>query len=177
MVRTPVVPVAGSRPGWIALGMLVGVLSAGAAYAQTPPAQQPPASPSPAAQATPAKSPYVFAGDGAAILNFVKADKVADFEMIIGRLKEALAKSDKPERKQQAAGWKIFKASEAGPGGSVIYISMIDPAVKGADYSVIAVLAEAFPTEALALYNTYKDVFGTPSQNILNLTVLVAFGK
>ena len=138
MVRTPVVPVAGSRPGWIALGMLVGVLSAGTAHAQPPPAQQPPASPtpSPAAQATPAKSPYVFAADAAAILNFVKADKTADFEMIIGKLKDALAKSDKPERKQQAAGWKVFKAAEAGPGGSVIYVSLMDPVVKGADYSV-----------------------------------------
>ena len=71
------------------------VLSAGAAFAQA----------APAAQAVPAKSPYVFASDGAAILNFVKADKVADFEMVMEKVREALAKSEKPERKQQAAGW------------------------------------------------------------------------
>jgi hypothetical protein len=177
MVRTPVVPVAGSRPGWIALGTLVGVLSAGAAYAQTPPPQQPPASPSPAAQAAPAKSQYVFAADAAAILNFVKADKTADFEMILGKLKDALAKSDKPERKQQAAGWKVFKAVEGGPAGSAIYVAMMDPAVKGADYSVGAILAEAYPTEAQALFKTYADCFGQPAQNILNLTLVSALGK
>jgi len=177
MVRTPVVPVAGSRPGWIALGMIVGVLSAGAAYAQTPPAQQPPASPSPAAQATPAKSQYVFAADAAVILNFVKPDKTADFEMVMGKLKEALAKSDKPDRKAQAASWKVFKATESGPNGSVIYVSIMDPAVKGADYSVGAILAEAFPAEAQALWKSYSESYGTPAQNILNLTVSVAFGK
>jgi hypothetical protein len=178
MVRTPVVPVAGSRPGWIALGLLVGVLSAGTAFAQTPPpAQPPPASPSPAAQATPAKSPYVFASDAAAILNFVKADKTADFEMILGKVKDALAKSDKPERKQQAAGWTVFKAAEGGPGGSVIYVSLMNPVVKGAEYSVGAILAEAYPTEAQALFKTYSDCYGQPAQNILNLTLVSALGK
>ena len=179
MVRTPVVPVAGSRPGWIALGALVGVLSCGAVYAETPPAQQPPASPSPspAAQATPAKSMYVFASDAAAILNFVKADKTADFEMILGKVKEALAKSDKPERKQQAQGWKVFKAAEPGPGGSVIYVSLMDPAVKGAEYSVGAILAEASPTEAGALFKTYSECFGQPAQNILNLTLASDLSK
>ena len=144
MVRTPVVPVAGSRPGWIALGMLVGVLSAGAAYAQTPPAQQPPASPSPAAQAAPAKSPHAFSGDGAMMLNFIKPDKTADFEMVMAKLKEALAKSDKPERKQQAASWKVFKSPDPA-GGNVLYVFIIDPSVKGADYTVSTILAEAFP--------------------------------
>jgi hypothetical protein len=180
MVRTPVVPVAGSRPGWIALGMLVGVLSAGAANAQTPPpAQQPPASPSPspAAQATPQKSPYVFASDAAAILNFVKADKTADFEMILGKVKDALAKSEKPERKQQASGWTVFKAAEGGPGGSVIYVALMNPTVKGSDYSVGAILAEAYPAEAQALFKTYSDCFGQPAQNILNLTLVSALGK
>jgi hypothetical protein len=177
MVRTPVVPVAGSRPGWIALGMVVGVLTAGAAYAQTPPAQQPPASPTPtpAPQATPAKNPYIFSGEAAMTLNFIKADKTADFETVIGKLKDALAKSDKPERKQQAASWKIFKASEPGANGSVLYVSIVDPVVKGADYTVSTILAEAFPTEVQAIYKTYSDAY--VSQNIINLSLVSALGK
>jgi len=47
----------------------------------------------------------VFASDAGIVLNFIKPDKTADFEMIVSKLKEALAKSDKPERKQQAASW------------------------------------------------------------------------
>ena len=96
-------------------------------------------------QRRPAKNPYIFNGDGAMTLNFIKADKTADFEMVMGKLKEALPKSDKPARKQQAAGWKIFKAAEAGPNGSVLYVSIVDPAVKGADYTVSTILSEGFP--------------------------------
>src|SRR3954469_25269607 len=132
------------RPLSFSAGIVVWVLSASAVYAQaTPgqpapaqsaPAQAPPAQP--AAQAQPAKSLYAFAADAGAILNFIKPDKTADFEATITRLKEALAKSDKPDRKKQATGWKIFKAAEPGPNGSVIYVSFMDPVVKGADYSV-----------------------------------------
>ena len=165
MRRNTVAPALAGRTGWIALGLLAGTLSATTAFAQA----------APAAAAAPAKSPYVFASDGAAILNFVKADKVADFEMVMGKVKEALAKSEKPDRKQQAASWKVFKAAEAGPAGSAIYLMVMDPAVKGADYSVTAILSEAFPTEVQALYKTYSESYGTPSQNILNLTLTQAF--
>ena len=165
MRRNTVALAAAGRTGWIALGLLVGTLLATTAFAQV----------APAAAAAPAKSPYVFASDGAAILNFVKADKVADFEMVMEKVKEALAKSEKPERKQQAASWKVFKAAEAGPAGSAIYLMVMDPAVKGADYSVTAILSEAFPTEVQALYKTYSESYGTPSQNILNLTLTQAF--
>src|SRR5262245_59520371 len=168
------VPAVGGRAGWIAIAVVVGMLSVGAAFAQQPPAQQPA---QPAQQAQAQKSPYVFSGDGAAILNFVKADKTADFEMVVGKLKEALAKSEKPERIQQAAGWKIFKAAEGGPGGSVIYVSLMQPAAKGSDYSVSTILSEAFPSEVQALYKTYSECFGQPAQNILNLTLVQDLAK
>src|SRR4029079_16315671 len=99
----------------MALGLVLGMVPA------TTFAQQPPAA------AAPAKNPYVLENDGAVILNFIKGDKTADYEMIIGNLKEALQKSDKPQRKQQAQGWKVFKAVEAGAGGAAIYVSLIDP--------------------------------------------------
>jgi hypothetical protein len=92
-------------------------------------------------------------------------------------LKEALAKSEKPERKQQAASWKIYKAAEGGPGGAVIYVSTMEPAVKGADYSVALILSEAFPQEVQALYKTYSECFGQPAQNILNLSLVNDLGK
>jgi hypothetical protein len=166
MVRR-VVPVAASRFGWMAVALVAGVLcSASPARAQAP-----------AAQAAAAANPYVFSTDGALLLQFVKGDKTADYEMIMAKVKEALMKSDKPERKQQAQGWKLFKASGAGAGGTAIYVITIDPAVKGADYSVSAILAEGFPTEATALYKTYADLFGTPGGNLLPLTLVSDFSK
>ena len=152
----------------IAVGLIVGVLAASSVQAQqaTPPAQQ--------AAAAPAGR--VFALDGGMVLNFIKADKTADFEAVMGKLKEALNKSAKPERKQQAAGWKVFKAAEPGAGGSVLYVFVIDPSVKGADYTVSTILAEAFPTEVQAIFKSYSESYAS-GQNFLNLALSSDFGK
>jgi len=157
----------------IAIGLVAGVLSATSVFAQTPPAA--PAQP-PAAAAAP--SPFVFPGDAGVILNFVKADKAADFETVLGKLKEALAKSEKPERKAQAAGWKVFKASEPGPSGAVIYVFVMDPVAKGAEYKVGDILVEAFGAEGQTLYKTYSEAYGTPAIGaLLHLTNVVSLGK
>ncbi|MGC4082960.1 MAG: hypothetical protein QM736_12835 [Vicinamibacterales bacterium] len=140
------VPVVRRRVGVIVLGLMVGLFSASAVHAQD----------------APKANPYIFAGDGALLLNFIKADKTADYEMVISKLKEALQKSDKPERKQQAENWKVFKAAEAGAGGAAIYVSVVYPAVKGADYTVTTILAEAFPTEVQDLYKSTRKRSAPP---------------
>jgi len=43
----------------------------------------------------------VFNGGAGLILYTVKAASTADFEMVLNKTKEALTKSEKPERKQQ----------------------------------------------------------------------------
>jgi hypothetical protein len=151
----------------IVVGLAVGMLSAATAFAQAAPAQ--PAAP----------NPFVFSGDGGVIFNFVKADKAADFEMVMGKLKEALAKSEKPERKAQAAGWKYFKAAEAGPNGAVIYVFVMDPVAKGAEYSVGNILVEVLgPTEGQALYKTYSESYANPAIGaLLHLTKVAELGK
>ena len=154
----------------IALGCVVGMLSAAPVFAQATPAAAP-------AQAA-APNPFVFPGDGGVILNFVKADKTTDFEMVLGKVKEALAKSEKAERKAQAAGWKVFKATEPGPGGAVIYVFVMDPVAKGAEYKVGDILVEGFGAEGQTLYKTYSDAYGTPAIGaLLHLTNVVALGK
>jgi hypothetical protein len=152
----------------IAVGLVVGVLAAGSVQAQqaTPPAQQ----------ATAAPAARMFAQDGGMVLNFIKADKVADFEAVMAKLKEALQKSTKPERKQQAASWKIFKAAEPGAGGSVLYVFIVDPSVKGADYTVSTILAEAFPADVQTIFKQYADSFAS-GQNFINLSLAVDLGK
>jgi hypothetical protein len=168
MFRTPGLPTAG-RHVWIALGLVAGVLSAAPLQAQQA------AAPAQAAQAAP--TTRVFSGDAGMVLNFIKADKVADFEMVVAKLKEALGKSAKPERKQQATSWKIFKAAEPGAGGSVLYVFIVDPSVKGADYSVANILAESFPPEQVnEIYKAYAGAYAT-GQNIVNLSLVSDLGK
>ena len=162
-------PVAGSRLGWIAVGLLLGTVSAAAImHAQAAPAQQAAAAP----------TTRTFAGDGGMVLNFIKPDKTGDFEAIMTKLKEALAKSEKPERKAQAAGWKVFKASEPGPAGAAIYVFFMDPVAKGAEYKVGDILVEGFGAEGQALYKTYSEAYGTPAIGaLLHLTNVIALGK
>ena len=150
----------------IAVGLVVCVLSAGSALAQQ---AAPPAA---------AANPFIFPGDGGVVLNFVNADKAADFEMVLGKVKEALAKSTKPERKAQLNGWKVFKASETRPDGGLIYVFVFDPAQKGGDYSVGNILVEGFGAEGQTLYKTYSDAFGSPAIGaLLHLNKVADFGQ
>ena len=118
----------------------------------------------------------VFALDAGMILNFIKPDRTADFEAVVGKARAALAGSEKPERRRQAASWKVFRAAEPGANGSVLYVFVIDPAVKGADYTVSTILAEAFPAEVQTLYQQYADAYAS-GQNIVNLTLVSAPGQ
>jgi hypothetical protein len=171
MFRSAVTSVRARRPGWIAISVVVGAISASTVHAQTQQAQ--PAQPAAAAQAS---TKRVFASDAGMVLNFIKPDKTADFEAVMGKLKEALQKSDKPERKVQAASWKVFKSPEPA-GANVLYVFVIDPAVKDADYTVSNILAEAFPPAELnTIYKQYADSYAQ-GQNIINLNLITNFGK
>jgi hypothetical protein len=117
----------------------------------------------------------VFASDAGMVLNFIKPDKTADFEATIVKLREALQKSEKVERKQQAASWRVYRAAEPGANGSVLYVFVIDPAVRGADYTISTILAETFPADVQALYKQYAESYAS-GQNVVNLTLVSALG-
>ena len=167
MVRRSAAPKVMRPVAWLAAG----ALWVGSAVAQ---AQAPTARPAEPHQAK--SNAAVFGSDAGLVLNFVKPDKTADFEAVVARVREALQKSVNRERQQQAAGWKVFRAQEPGANGSVLYVFTMDPAVKGADYAVSAILGEAFPTEAQALYRTYAEAYAS-GQNYVNLTLTSALGQ
>jgi hypothetical protein len=166
MFRDAIRPVRGGRSAWIAVGIVLMLLSASPARAEQA---------APAGQAQQVSNQRVFPNDAGMVLNFIKPDKVADFEMVMGKLKEALAKSENPQRKQQAASWKVFKSADPA-GANVLYVYVIDPAVKGADYQVSNIIAEAFPAEANDILKKYADAYAQ-GMNILNLVVLQDLGK
>lgn len=107
--------------------------------------------------AKPAK--FTLDGDTAVWTVAIRADKTADFEQLMGRLQAALAKSSNPERREQAAGWRVVRLSAPLPDGNVAYVHLVRPVVAGADYTVMQILYDEFPDEARGLYDLYKGAF------------------
>ena len=107
------------------------------------------------AQAPPQKTTYT--GEVVVAAYTVNAGKDADYEKVIATLKDSLSKSERPEAKQQLAGWKVIKNSAAQPDGSSLYVHVITP-VKDADYSITNLVYEAVkdPTEQKAFYDLYR---------------------
>jgi hypothetical protein len=99
-----------------------------------------------------------FAGDVVLWAFTVNPDKTADYEGVLAKVKEALQKSDKPEAKQQLAGWKVMKSSTPQPTGEIVYVHVIDPVVRDADYSITNIVFDVFkdPAEQTAFFETYR---------------------
>ena len=140
---------------------LSGVLMAGAvlmlafshtAAAQDAAAQQQPQQPAP--------QKFTMDGDIALWSVSIRPDKTADYEQVLNRVKDVLMKTEAPEAKQQAAGWKVYKASKPMPDGNIIYTHVITP-VPGADYNLLQVLYQTVkdPAEQKTLYELYRGAF------------------
>jgi hypothetical protein len=106
----------------------------------------------------PEKKVLTLDGDRTLVIVLIKPDKTADFEAVLSKYQQALEKSDKPVRKQQLEGMKFFK-SPTPMGGNAAYIISVDPVIKGEEYDITRVINEVFPSEALDIYNKYKDSF------------------
>jgi hypothetical protein len=141
---------------------------------QTPSAPPAPAPPPGQNVVSPPPLGRVFASEQGLIFNAIRPDKVMDFETVLAKLRAALADSKDPVRNQQGWGWKIYKAAEPGPNGSVLYVFVMDPAVKGADYGVAKILSEAYPNEIMDLYRMYTGAFATAGQTLINLQPIPA---
>jgi hypothetical protein len=138
--------------------VIAGVLTSGAALgAQTPP------------RPVAGGQEYLFPS-GAGILFFhVRPDRAQDFESVVARLGEVLTQTTDPVRKQQSAGWRMFKSAEA-PRDAVIYVFFFDPAVAGADYDPIKVLSEALPADVQGLYERLRaDVVRVERMGLMKL--------
>lgn len=79
------------------------------------------------------------------IIRVAEASAV-DFEVTMGKVKEVLAQSDKPERKRQAAGWKLTKATDP-QDGILNFFFVIEPVEKGVSYDPFKILGEGLPPE------------------------------
>ncbi|MDA1184291.1 MAG: hypothetical protein O2930_06565 [Acidobacteria bacterium] len=166
------------------------------AQAQVPPeqaqpaAQELPAPPAPGqaapsigAPAAPGEGPVIpapvvppvplgartFTAPTGAIFTAVRADRVVDFEMVIGYLEAALETSTDPVVRAQAEGWRVLKATEPGPNGTVLYVFLIDPAAPGADYGLGRILSDAYPDQIQNIWKLYTGALAGGG-SLLNLT-------
>jgi hypothetical protein len=149
----------------IILALAVFAVTAGPSSAQDP------AAPAPAVP-----NARVFNGGAGLILYTIKPGSTADFEMVLNKTKEALMKSEKPERKQQAASWRVYKSDQTAANGNVTYVMIIDPSIKDADYNIVNILNEVFPAEIQALFKSYTEAFASGLIPI-NLLPVVDYSK
>jgi hypothetical protein len=122
-------------------------------------AQNGPPSTAPQGAAPAAHEKLTFNGDAALWTVAIRPDKTADFEDVMQKMRSALMKSSDPLRRQQAAGWKVLRVSQPLPDGTIAYVHVVDPVVKGADYTIMQTLYDAFPDERQALYEKYRGAF------------------
>lgn len=136
------------------------------------PATPPSAGTMPAPAATPAvPTARAFTAPTGIILNAVRPERAVDFELVIGYVQAALAKSASPQIRAQAGGWRMFKATEPGPNNTVLYVFLLDPAVAGADYALGPILSDAYPDQVEQIWKLYQGALaGAGSQSLLNLT-------
>lgn len=147
--------------GVMAIGAISALLMGGTAHAQAP-----------------APTPFMFPGGAGLVLNFIKPDKAADWEAMLDKVVAGLKASEKPERKAQAAAWKIYKASEQPLKEQILYIWALADAPTDTEYSMVKILTELFPKEAAAMYAEYSAAYGgPPPQQIWHLTLVKDFSK
>jgi hypothetical protein len=105
------------------------------------------------------------------VFHAVRPERVVDFETVVGYVQSALEKSTDPQVRAQAKGWRVFKATEPGPNGTVLYAFLLDPAVAGADYALGPILSDAYPDQIEQIWKLYQGALAGPgSQTLLNLT-------
>ena len=166
-------PVNDRRPmvAGLVLAMVLGAASFTFAQGAATQQQQPAAAQEPAAPAQEKKA-VSFQNDVGIVLIYVKADKTADFEDMLTKLKDGLAKTETADLKQTAASLKFLKAPNGpAPAGNVLYVMVADPAVKNVEYWFLSNLYKLYPAEAQALFQKWTDAKGTVNPVPFDLTV------
>jgi hypothetical protein len=112
-----------------------------------------------------------FAAPVGLLFNTVRTDKAADFERLVANVRKTLESSTDAKLQAMAKGWRFFKATEPGPGNSVLYVAIIDPTVPGEDYGLGRVLSSG-STDTAALQEIWKLYTNsvTAGGSLLNLS-------
>ena len=169
----------------LTLALAPAVLFAQAPSAQQPTQQQPTQQPATQGTQTPQQTPAQqgppkvgLTTPAGVFLVQIKPAETATFEEMVGKLRAGLAKTEDATLKQQAAGWKIYKAQEPF-GSNALYVIIVDPVVPNAEYDLFAMLQKTMTREELTaptateMWKRYSDAFAAGLSR-LSLTPLAA---
>lgn len=96
----------------------------------------------------------VFASGEGIVLNFVKPERVADFESVVRKLQNAL-ESETVQRYSSVGELQVERVAEPAPDGTIVYLFLAPTAHRGGDYDMLLALNRAFPLECLDLFGRY----------------------
>lgn len=115
----------------------------------------------------------VFGSDAGVVLTFVSPDKTDDFDRVLDRFRTVLEESGDPIRRQQSGNWRIFLSPDPGPAGSVLYVSFMEPVLKGANYDMADIMAEELPEDEAEELLALLEGALSQSQSVLNLESII----
>ena len=140
-----------SRTKWVVCGLCVAWMSL--------PVSQVQAQESATKAQQPKESAFTLDGNTALWSIAIRPEQTQAFEQVMAKLREALTNSEDPQRRQQAEGWTIVRLSTPMPDGAIPYVHVINPVVRGANYSIMQILYDEFPDERRSLYDLYRGAF------------------
>lgn len=103
-----------------------------------------------------------FTTDAGLLLVTIKPAALADYELVIRTLQDALSKDTDPKRVQAAKGWRVFKAAETDAKGNSVFIHVMLPALANFDYRPSLLLDQLVKDLAPDLLARYQDAFAAP---------------
>ena len=142
----------------LALGAAAAAKAAQAAATPQPPANQSPAKIAPPVD--PASSH--FTTEAGLLLVTIKPASLADYELVIRTLQDALSKDTDPKRMQAAKGWRVLKAAESDAKGNNVFVHVMMPALANFDYRPSLLIDELVKDLAPDLLAKYQDAFAAP---------------
>lgn len=131
------------RPAVIALAVFMGLAAA--------PARAGAQSTLPASSAA---GEYRFGSAVGMLVFHVHRERAADFEHVMSRVTRGLQAMSSQLRREQASGWRFFRARDTSD--AAIFVVIVDPVVRDADYDPVKMLTEFVPAEAAALYERLR---------------------
>ena len=99
----------------------------------------------------------------------IKPASLADYELVIRTLQDAMARDSDPNRAAAAKGWRVFRASEPDAKGNHVFVHVMMPAQPHFDYRPSLLIDELVKDLAPELLAKYQDAFAGPPTK-LNLS-------
>lgn len=109
-----------------------------------------------ATPATPAAPKLAFTTPAGLLLVQIKPDQTAVFEEMVSKLKAGLAKTQDAGLKQQASGFKVYKASEPF-GQNALYVVTMDPTVPASEYELFSMMQKTMTADELRAPETIEN--------------------